>query len=226
MKLKHIIQKGMLGICILSLYLGCEEVISVADISEEEITILAPVDGVILEDNSVTFSWEELEFADQYQLQVATPDFNTASQLVEDTIVGDSTQTVRNFTTTLTNDNYQWRIRGLNSNFQTPYTTRSFSVNNSTSIPLSEQQVVLLHPEDGLETTDTNITLEWEALEDATLYRIVVTNTTDNTSFFETSGTATQVDVTFVPGSYTWAVRAENTTQNTAFTERILTVIE
>lgn len=217
----------VLGLVLLMTLYSCEDIISIPDISEDQVTILAPAEGIILEDTSVTFSWEELEFADQYQLQVATPNFVTTGQLVVDTILGDSTQTFRNFTTTLESNMYQWRIRALNEGFQTPYTTSSFSIATTAITPLSEQTVVLSTPEDGFETTDNLITFSWEALEDASLYRVIITDLADDSTFLEEAITDTTIDITFLEtGNYAWAVRAENESQNTVFSSRTLTILE
>ncbi len=219
------IKKIVLGMLVM-LCLACEDIISVPDISEDQIFLLAPAEGAILEDSMITFSWEELGDVDQYQLQVATPGFEMANQIVLDTILGDSIQSFRNFTTTLENNVYEWRVRAFNSNFATDYTTSDFIVNDPQGVDLSDQQLVLLTPEDNLETTETAITLSWEILEQATAYRIVITDLADSSVFLEESLDMTERIVTFMPGSYTWAVRAENDSQNTAFTTRNLTILE
>ncbi|MEP0262327.1 hypothetical protein [Dokdonia sp.] len=304
---------------------GCEDIVSVPDISEDIITVLAPTDGAILENTDVTFTWEEIEFSDQYQIQVAQPTFENANQVVLDTILGDSLQSFRSFTKTLPSEMYQWRVRGLNSNFQTDYTTQSFTlvdtiamvgdissevvttiapsdgvtissgaigfsweaVADATSYqiqiafpnfenpvqivndtitselsymtmldsnsyewrikainevsetvyatqtlfveddvsPLSDQTVTLLSPEDNFETTDTMIPLSWEMIEQATLYRVVITDLSDDSIFLEQTVTTTDITIDFVTGMYSWAVRAENDSQNTPFTQRMITIL-
>lgn len=308
---------------------SCEDIVSVPDISEEEVQILAPSEGSVLVNSEVTFSWSELEFADQYQIQIAQPSFIETSQITLDTILGDSLQTFRSFTKVLDANPYQWRVKGLNNAYETNFTTQSFEVVASSdeeepmdlsseivvliapfdnaviaatnvtfsweplsaassyllqiAVPdfenpielvvnevyetasnqsfdledntsyqwrvqainetsetvfttqnfnidltedLSEQTVVILSPEDGFETEETSINLSWEPLELATLYRVVIIDLSNDTVFLEQSVTDTDITVTFEVGSYTWAVRAENDTNNTPYTEQNITIVE
>jgi len=310
---------------------SCEEIISVPDISDENVDVIAPVNGALLTSREVTFSWNEIEFVEQYQIQIATPNFNEAVEVVLDEIVGDSLEIFRNFTTTLEPGVYEWRIRGLNSNFFTGYTTQNLSVavngeedqeepidlsnipliltapsdnitiedtnvifswediegvenyrfqiafpdfenpvqiivdemfdsSNSQSFDLedntsyqwrvqgvneisetsfttrnitinineefSEQSIVIIAPEDNFETDQTSVNLSWEELEEATLYRLIVTDLSDDSIFIEQSITVNEITVDLPAGSYSWAVRGENTTENTAFTEQTITIIE
>ncbi|MFC4636462.1 hypothetical protein ACFO3O_21325 [Dokdonia ponticola] len=303
---------------------SCEEIISVPDISEDFIVLIAPADDTVLEDTNVTFSWEEIEFADQYQIQVAQPNFANANQVVLDTILGDSVQSFRSFSTVLPPNMYQWRVRGLNDNFQTDYTTQSFKVDTLQSdidisdqvvttiapvnnaeitagtisfnwealtnatmyqlqiaypdfqapiqivrdtlittplytttlesndyqwrvkainmssetayttqslsviddmMDLSDQTVEIIAPEDGFETSETMVNLSWQGIEEATLYRIIITDLSDNSVFLEQTVTTTDITIEFVSGMYSWAVRAENDTQNTPYTEQTITIL-
>ncbi len=102
---------------------SCEEIIEVDDISQEEVTILAPINSAVLNDNSVIFSWEAVEFAETYTIQIATPTFNEALQIVED-----STLMGTNFTKQLPSADYEWRVRAENSGYTTSYTLHQFSI--------------------------------------------------------------------------------------------------
>ncbi len=102
---------------------SCDDIIEVPDISANIITVLAPTDSSILAETSVNFSWNMVTDAEQYKLQIATPNFETATQIVLDTTIISS-----NFTKTLDLGNYEWRIRAENSDYQTSYTTQSFTI--------------------------------------------------------------------------------------------------
>ena len=103
--------------------LSCDDIIEVEDISERTVTVLAPTDESILIITDVNFSWDDVEDSEQYRLQIATPDFETATQIVLDTTI-----VFTNFTKTLDLGNYEWRIRAENSDYQTAYTTQRFSI--------------------------------------------------------------------------------------------------
>ncbi len=102
---------------------SCEEITEVPDISDETLTVLAPTDGVTLSTTSVTFNWNAVEDADNYRLQIATPNFTEAQQIVIDSLTPEL-----NLNITLETSDYQWRVRAENSDFQTAYTTQSFTV--------------------------------------------------------------------------------------------------
>ena len=108
---------------LLTISLACEEIVFVDDISQDTIEILAPTEGSILSAGAIVFSWEDLEYADEYSLQIATPDFESAVQIVQDTTI---IQT--DFAQILEPGLYQWRVRGENPGYQTLFSTKSFSV--------------------------------------------------------------------------------------------------
>lgn len=114
--------------CLLLFAIGisCDELLFVDDISGEKITVLAPSDKTELVEGDVIFSWETNELVEAYQLQLAIPDFENASQILLDTII-----TARSFTKALVSNSYEWRLRGVNSQYETGYTTQSFVVSEA-----------------------------------------------------------------------------------------------
>lgn len=111
--------------CIMSLILlfSCDDIIEVPDITDETVTVLAPADGVTLTTASITFNWSNVDDADSYRLQIATPTFVEAQQILADSLITDT-----NFTITLDSGNYQWRLRAENSEYQTAYITQDFTI--------------------------------------------------------------------------------------------------
>lgn len=106
------------------LCVSCEYITELDDISTSEVVALAPNNNVVLDTLLVTFTWQELEGSENYRLQIARPSFNNAKQIVVDTLVSST-----NFEQKLpTADDYQWRIKALNSGYSTSYVTKTFSV--------------------------------------------------------------------------------------------------
>lgn len=103
--------------------LACEETIFEPDISGETVQLLAPTDGSVVTTEAVQFNWDEIDGASDYRLQVATPNFTNASQVIVDTTV-----TSLSFLERVTSGNYQWRVRAQNSGHQTSYSLATFSV--------------------------------------------------------------------------------------------------
>lgn len=104
-------------------FIACDDIIEVVDISNETVSIIAPTDKSVVDTTSVIFTWNPVEDAETYQVQVATPTFENAAQIVLDTIV-----TKTNFTKTMEPKIYEWRMRAKNSNYQTSYITTAFVV--------------------------------------------------------------------------------------------------
>lgn len=123
-------QSNLIFLFVLLLNLvSCEELLEVEDISGQEVSLLAPSDSTIVSQNTVSFTWNELLEANSYRVQVAEPSFLEASQVVLDTLIlKDSTYLGPRFSTFLPDDSYEWRVKGINSDFETGYTTSSFIV--------------------------------------------------------------------------------------------------
>ncbi|TCK65002.1 hypothetical protein DFQ05_2214 [Winogradskyella wandonensis] len=108
---------------LLFLSVSCDDIIEVPDISNEIVTILAPTDGVTISATSITFNWNAVADAENYRLQIATPTFAEAQQIITDSLT-----TQLNLNIDLEAGAYQWRIRAENSEYQTAFSTQSFTV--------------------------------------------------------------------------------------------------
>ena len=103
--------------------LGCEAVFE-DDLSNNSVNLLAPLNNTQVKAGDIAFTWEQVEEADSYQLQIAMPSFENANQILLDSIT-DGNRVIHN----LDVGTYQWRVRGTNSAYETPYSTVSFEVN-------------------------------------------------------------------------------------------------
>lgn len=103
--------------------LACDDIIEVTDISKETVSVLAPTNGSVIDTTLVMFNWEATSEVENYHLQVATPTFENASQIIVDTLL-----TKTNYTNTLKVGSFEWRIRAENSNYETVYSTSRFII--------------------------------------------------------------------------------------------------
>lgn len=117
--MKALICFTLLGLC----FICCDDITEVEDISDIEMVVLAPSNNVVLNNTQVTFTWESIEEVDSYHIQVATPSFEEAKQ-----VVVDSSFTITSYSKILTSGDYQWRVRAENSGYTTNYKTQSFSI--------------------------------------------------------------------------------------------------
>ncbi|WP_442845044.1 hypothetical protein [Leeuwenhoekiella sp. H156] len=203
---------------------SCEEIVSVADISQDEVVVLAPQNETVLSSSNVNFSWDPVAFAEAYSIQVAAPDFQVASEILLDTIVVDtSSNTKYNIMKTFQPGNYSWRIRASNSGYTTIASVQKFSVSEDAS--LIGKQVVLNSPEADIEFTTPRVTFNWESLVEADVYRFELLVKNSEEVLISDIFLTTSFEYTFEnSGSYIWKVRAENDRENTLYSERGLEI--
>ncbi len=95
--------------------------------------------------------------------------------------------------------------------------------------PLDGQQVELLSPGHGAQTTDYLLTFLWEPVEHALAYRLQVASPGFNDAAFflaDTTLESTRFNVTLPPGRYEWRVRALNGSSRTAYVTQAFSVHE
>lgn len=116
-------KKKLLTFCFLIFLFSCEAIF-VEDISDRNVFLLAPTNNSEVANGAILFNWNSVEDTDSYQIQIAIPDFQNASQILLDSIT-----TNTSITKELEIGEYQWRVKAMNSDYETPYSTSSFSVN-------------------------------------------------------------------------------------------------
>jgi len=160
-----LLKKGIVFLVFVMAFMACDDLLEEPDISENEVQLLAPVDGVVITGNQVNFNWSPVEDSRSYQVQLAEPDFDNARQIVfntlieEDSLEGLTTQ-IANIT--LLNGEYQWRVKAINAGFETAYTTASFTINGDEDIDvIAPNTPELVAPENNSTTAETEINFSW-----------------------------------------------------------------
>ncbi|MFW0739838.1 hypothetical protein [Flavobacterium sp. T12S277] len=197
-------------------FVSCEEILLVPDISKKEVSLVAPGNNVALSSSGVTFSWDLVKDAEKYRLQIATPNFDAPQQIVRDTLVSKSS-----FTQQLNIGKYEWRVKAVNSGYETAYTKRSFEVLNNNDF--QNNTVILLTPANNLTTKTALQKLSWETIIGASSYQLQILDE-NNTLVKEQSTATTVLNYTFDEGKYTWKIRASNGTSQTLYTSRSILV--
>ena len=209
-----VISKVLLGFLCLTFY-NCEDILE-EDISDDIVFTIYPTEDLIIESNVVNFQWNTLDGADDYRLQI----FNTSQVILVDTLIS-QTQIIL----PLNEGNYQWRVRGENSAYQSTYSLPvSFLVNESED--LTSQQVILSSPANNFMTNSNNFTLSWNSLSAADYYNFqLINNTLGGTIVFQQnnilSNTLT-INSTILSqdGNYTWKIKGVNGVSETVFSSR------
>jgi hypothetical protein len=125
----------------------------------------------------------------------------------------------------LSEGDYQWRVRGENSAYQSTYSLPVyFSVNESED--LTSQQVILSSPVNNFMTNSNNFTLSWNSLSAADYYNLqLVNNTLGGTIVFQQNNILTNTltlnsTILSQDGNYTWKIKGVNGVSETVFSSR------
>ena len=202
---------------LLLLVFSCEEILLEDDITDETVNLVAPVDDAEFYSTGITFTWGPIANGTQYRIQIARPNFTAPLQIITDNVV-DTTS----FTTQLNVGDYEWRIKAVNSGYETAYSTRSLKVLSNEDF--QNNSVTLSLPANNTITDVASQNLVWQPVIGATGYHIQIVNTQSNTSVSEQDTNGTTVTYLFPEGNYQWKVRAGNGDQNTLYSSRTILV--
>ena len=200
---------------------SCEDILEEVDISDRQVTIFAPLDSTTISSNEVNFNWDKVEDATSYRFQLATPNFVETQQLVLDSVF--ELDTLGNVGTriqrTLVNGTYEWRIKAMNSGFETVYTNSGFVVNGDDNLDVTPPNTPeLVAPTNGASQDENQVNFRWT--------REDVAGTTELDSIYFFSDEALQNPIgkdlganktysgNFDTGTYYWLVRAFDTAGN------------
>ena len=198
------------------IHFSCEEIIFETDISKSEVVLVAPINNAQLFSTGVTFSWESVADATNYQLQIAKPNFRSPIQVVLDTII-----TGTSFTQQLPIGEYEWRVKATNSAYSTNYVSRLVSV--ASDADFQSNSIVLNTPMNNLITKTALQNLSWQPIIGAANYQLQIYDA-NNALINEQTIVSTSLNYTFLEGNFSWRVRASNGTQQTMYSSRSLLV--
>lgn len=211
--------KTLVLIPVLALSYSCDDVLE-EDITNDLITVVAPLDGTTVSGNSVQFLWNTLDGADDYAVQIYNGGF----------VVVDSVVAAPPFVINLNSDSYQWRVKGQNFAYETSFSfPQEFEVVSSDD--LTNVQLNLNSPSAEFYTNQQSIIFSWQTVANATRYSfelIKVSSGGEVTVFVQDDLTDTTLtlgdDVLTEDAPYRWQVKAVNddNTTETAFSSRNL----
>ncbi|WP_396591864.1 hypothetical protein [Allomuricauda sp. R78024] len=212
--MKRLISRMFLSCSLI--FISCDDVFE-EDISDDTIVSIAPKNEANLTGNAVQFRWSILEGADNYHLQI----IGNQQKIVLDSLVETDI-----FEYQIDPGTYQWRVRGENFAYVTPYTFVSvFTINSSED--LTNQLVTLTSPANNVYLNSEQFSFSWQGISTADSYhfRILEREGTNETQIFE--------DIAVVDNSinlnnaviandaeYIWEVKAQNDNSSTSFFRR------
>lgn len=159
-------------------------------IETAEVILDAPSNEAVIKNAEVNFSWDEIQDAQGYRLQIARPSFLSGAEVIEDTLITQLNYTFSGFFF----GDYEWRVRGELDGATSPYTTRSFSIEKGNSLADFIPKGTSPMDSDIISFTDNTVTIffQWEGSLNADLYVLKVTRASGGTETFE-------IDVTNSP---------------------------
>lgn len=190
-------------LCLLSLLYACEDII-VPNIDDERVSLLVPPDSLATAESEVTFSWEEVEGADDYHLQLVRPSFQNILDFVLDTLVADT-----RYTAALPVGDFEWRVRAENSASTTNYSKRRLSI----AANLASDSLKLTFPPNDYISIEDILTFQWTPLADANYYVLQLSTSTffSNSEGIETTNNSHTIETALKQNQrYYWRVLAQN----------------
>jgi hypothetical protein len=210
-------------LCIIFGVIGvnCDDVFE-ENISDDVVTIISPKDDAIIEGNSVSFLWNSIDGADDYNIEVIRI---ATSEIIIDSVISNSS-----FTIAMESGFYEWRVRGENFAYNSSFSfAERFSVASTND--LSSQNVFLNSPSQDFFTKNNTIIVSWSNLEAAESYNIQVEKTIDNnTSIIFQDDSISETNYTLdssilsEDAIYQWSIQAANENSETVFSSRIFSL--
>ena len=172
-----------------------------SNISTQTILLLSPTNNLSTNTTALNFRWSPLGSADDYRFQV----LNSRSQIITDQVITDDS-----ISYTLSSGTYPWKVRGQNSVSNTPYSTRTITIDL-----VGPVAPALLLPTHG-DTLPNPVALSWsrdasatgdslfiytDSLVSAPVYMAYLTPTT-----YSFTGTSTQI--------YFWRLKSRDAAGN------------
>lgn len=201
------VRTGIIFIITAMAFVSCRDIFE-TDLSQETEVLVVPANGTIQTNTNVTFMWDNVEGATEYQIQIATPDFATAQGYVVDSTI-ENTDAIFE----LSPGSFEWKVRALNYASATIYTD-PWSLTIDSSFDLTSQSLVLYTPTDAVYTNASSLSFTWQDLYSADSYNFILKSGDWSTGVELENTTATTNGYTsvygFTEGAYSWSVRGEN----------------
>lgn len=205
-----------LSLILITFCSSCDDFIE-KDLETEIVKIMAPADSSTISTTTVTFWWESIEGALEYNIQVVSPSFKQVQKLWADSIVtGDKLML------SLVPGNFEWRIKALNGSSETSFVTAAFSIDSTLNI--TNENIILVSPGNGAITNKLQQVFRWNKLYSANDYNFRITNAAGE-SLEDIITLKTEASHEFLTdGVYTWSVRGQNEISNTLYSSFTLQI--
>ena len=101
---------------------SCDDLV-IANITEDNVELLTPKNNEELNINPILFSWDRLSGAEQYRFQIIGNEFGISSEYLLDSLLNKTWIELH-----LQPGQYEWRVKGVNSEYESLYTSRIVNI--------------------------------------------------------------------------------------------------
>ncbi len=212
----HNISKIILSLVLITFVISCDDIFE-KDIREETVYMYTPYDGLSLNSLNVNFWFEYVDGAQEYNLQVVSPNFEYPEKILLDTNLVEN-----QFTFTLYPDTFECRIYAFNSGYATNEYTYAWFVINDTTDLAGAIDLNIISPAQNLITNNPEILFNWNAVEIPVTYEVIIKQddwqgqVINETRNIENDS----VLITLDEGNYLWGLRAVS--ENGSKTEYVI----
>lgn len=188
------------------------------DLTNQQVLLSNPSDNIYTKSTSLTCSWQTLNPADYYELELVNV---TAGQTIvhqESNIT--STSFLLNNTLLAQDAKYEWKVKGVNATSETGFSSRSFYVDRA--VPSASQNSLPI--DNSVQISGQPIRFTWTVpadtgtIQSPVTYSIEFSNNIAFNPIIRTSpSTIAQIDETFTDsGDYYWRVKTTDAALNSS----------
>ncbi len=200
------------SIFLIGLLYACADIMD-PDISDKQVFLLSPHDNIETILSTHTFWWSEVEYAEEYTLQIARPNFKFIEQIVLDTTI-----TKTKFVYGLTPSEYEWRVQASNTRSETQFSSHSMFIDPT--LDITNETLQLYSPINNDTTNLSQLTFQWIKLYNADAYHFELIYDGVTAKSRETENDTVIINIENNDGDYTWRVKAINSIAETVWFER------
>lgn len=195
----------------LCINVSCSDVL-VEDISNDSVTLVAPLDSSTFSGNEITFVWKGLDGADTYELML----INSGSIDIYDVGTDSVSNSSIRVTTVLTPGKYQWSVTAYNSEYSSESNVRILVVDTIGDV--ANATVELIQPLDNVFSNASKVSFSWSPVAIADDYRFDLRKGSVNGELVVSQIlSATNFTYTIEEnGTYFWGVQANKQFQNSS----------
>jgi hypothetical protein len=193
-------------------------VMETSNLANQQVVLSSPSNGFYTNDTNLTCSWQGINKADYYDLEVVnmTKGQTVVYQLSN---ITNTSATLNN--TALSQDaEYQWKIRAVNNTSKTAFASRVFSLDKVNP----NQPQNNLPANNAVKVANQSVTFDWVSPSDTGTiqspisYTIEYANSNDFTTIIQTSNSSTTTfsQAFTLAGEYYWRIKASDVAGNSS----------